>query len=199
MPTTQDYIPIDDIRTGPPEPVRPSRVPYVAPEIVPKKPEPAPRIENFREKKKSGVWPVAIFFLLAASVGPIYQLTRSYEWGPLVYTLSKFPTEPALGLTAPVFIIPVADHLAAWQPPSKAPGSTPLQVEKPSVPERTFKVRGLFGAPGVPELDVSLGAEFEVSEYRDLRGATSLPVVSGDRRFWPESTLAVMDFCCTAP
>ena len=106
----------------------------------------APARKTEKRKRHPALYAVLVF-AAAVAVGPIWQMTRPVERGPLVYTLSAFALEPALGLTAPMFVTPRETRPGEWQPESARPPRGPLAVARPVVPARVAPVVGFATLP----------------------------------------------------
>ncbi|MXQ06369.1 hypothetical protein GQ651_00775 [Alphaproteobacteria bacterium GH1-50] len=108
-----------------------------------------------RRKPGTAVY-AALFFAAAIAVGPLWQMTRPVERGPLVYTLSGFSIEPALGLTAPMFEMPRETRAGEWLPDAPTPPDGPLAVLRPVVPAKVAPIQGFESfpdpAPGAPQI-----------------------------------------------
>ena len=116
-------------------------------------------------------------------------MTQPVERGPLVFTLSSFPIDPAFGLTGPMFERPTPTQSREWTPASLTPTDEPLALAKPNVPERAreiadFAVDPVFGA------DVSgilVGAR--IQSLPDTPADQPLPIVLPERPIGPDGVV----------
>ncbi len=168
-----------------PPPIEPSPVPpwrQAAIEEAQVAPVSVPAPAAVRAPKASRKVSVGALMLVAAiSVGPIWQMTRPVERGPLVFTLSAFALEPALGLTSPMFEAPRPTRPGEWTPATDAPPRGPYDVGRPVVPAKVarpadFEADPVFGpieasiAIGVPPLS-------SAPRVRTLVDALTVPVI----------------------
>ncbi len=156
-----------------PEPIKPSPVPawrQAALEEAEPVPAPAaPAVQKAATPKRSAKVSVGAVLLIAAvAVGPIWQMTRPVERGPLVFTLSAFALEPALGLHSPMFETPRPTRPGEWSPVADIAPRAPYDVGKPFVPAKVPRPADFAADPALgppPCSCLNIYHSLPVSEY----------------------------------
>ena len=194
-----DTIPIALLRVPPPEPAR-RRVPVIKdePEVSEVEAEAidtetaTSALEPAKKpiKKRSGLMTMAVFFLAAIAIGPIYKFTQPIERGPLVYTLSSFPVEPAFGLTSPMFEQPTPTKSREWRPASLVPTDELLALAQPNVPERARTLANFVEMPAFGPANSSIVVGDTLWSLPHTADTLSLPQIAAERPLGPEGRVA---------
>lgn len=195
-----ETIPIALLRVPPPEPPR-RRMPVVKDEPkahdveaetvdMPAATAEAKPLAQKAGKKRSGFMMMALMFLGAIAIGPIYKFTQPIERGPLVYTLSSFPVEPAFGLTSPMFEKPTPTRSHEWQPVSLVPTDALLALARPNVPDRARTLANFVEMPAFGPTASNIVVGDALWSLPDTSAALSLPQVVAERPLGPEGRVA---------
>ena len=98
----------------------------------------------------------AFLLIAAVAIGPIWQMTRPVERGPLVFTLSAFALEPALGLHSPMFETPRPTRSGEWSPVAEIAPRAPYDVGRPFVPAKVSRPADFAVDPAIGPMLASI-------------------------------------------